>query len=424
LENGIVKLSRIALAALLIASADHSPTLSAQAGKTTEKGLDWNQFRGPNRDAHSPETGLLHEWPSSGPTLAWKTAGLGVGFSSVSAWGPHVFTMGEVDNKCYLLALNTADGKVAWKLPMGGAVKDTQGGPGPRSTPATDGTIVVGVAPTGEIACARVADGRPVWQKNMKEFGGNAGGWHFSESPMLDGNLVVLSPGGTIVALNKLNGGTAWKSKKFKGESNCYTSLGIAELGKVRVYMLMTMDTVAGVLATNGSVLWEGTFPGKTAVAATPVYGNGVVFAAAGYGVGCKAYNVALAGAQIRFADAYTGTQLQIHHGGMVAVGDHVYGLHDGGALKCIELKTGKEAWSDRSVGKGSIAFADGHLICRGEGGAVALVEAKPEAFKEKGRFTPPTTNGGKCWAHPAISGGKLYLREQDILYCYDIKAK
>jgi len=401
-----------------------SPLLFAvQAGKTTEKSLDWSQFRGPKRDGHSADTGLLQEWPSSGPPLAWKTTGIGIGFSSVSSWGNKVFTMGEDGGKCHLVALNAGDGKVVWKLPVGGAFTEAQGGPGPRSTPATDGTIVVGIAPTGEITCARVADGRTVWQKKMQEFGASPPGFGFVESPLLDGNLVVLSPGGTIVALNKQNGQVAWKSKKLKGATD-YSSLSLAEMGKVKQYLVMTEKSVAGVLAASGAILWEGDFPGDRAVVPTPVYNNGIVFVAAGYGVGCKAFKVDIAGGQIRFQEAYSGKTFQIHHGGMVLVGEHVYGLSDQGTIRCVELATGKEAWADRSVGKGSIAYADGHLICRGETGGVALVEANPAAFKEKGRFTPAEKNGSKCWAHPAISGGKLYLREQDALLCYELKAK
>lgn len=416
--------ARLCLVALLVALVGAPPLLTAQAGKTAEKSLDWNQFRGPNRDAHSPDTGLLTEWPKEGPTLAWKVSGLGVGFSSVAISGTHAFTTGEVDKKATLFAINVPDGKILWKLPFGAAITDTQGGPGPRSTPATDGTLVVTIGGAGEIVCARVADGRIVWQKNMKDFGGGEGGWHFSESPLMDGNSIVISPGGTVTALAKATGAPMWKSKKIKWDNNTYTSIGIAEIGKVRQYLVMSMTTVAGIMPATGAVLWESEFPGKTAVAATPVYGNGVVLAAAGYTVGCKGYSVSIVGGQVQCKDAYAGPQFQIHHGGMVAVGDYAYGLHDGGTLKCLELKTGKEMWSDRCVGKGSIAFADGHLYCRGEEGGVALVEAKPDAYKENGRFTPPTTNGKKCWAHPAISGGKLYLREQDALYCYDVKAK
>ncbi|HLY09019.1 MAG TPA: PQQ-binding-like beta-propeller repeat protein, partial [Planctomycetota bacterium] len=196
-----MKAARLGLVGLLVALAGAPAPVTAQAGKTAEKGLDWNQFRGPNRDAHSSDSGLLQEWPKEGPPLAWKASGIGVGFSSVSVSGTHAFTMGEVDKKATLLALNVADGKILWKLPFGAPVTDNQGGPGPRSTPATDGTLVIALAPAGELVCARVADGKVVWQKNVKEFGANEGSWHFSESPLLDGASVVLTPGGTVVAL-------------------------------------------------------------------------------------------------------------------------------------------------------------------------------------------------------------------------------
>jgi outer membrane protein assembly factor BamB len=365
--------------------------------------------------------GLLKTWPASGPPLAWKATGVGAGFSSVCAWGKFVFTMGEDGGKCHLVALSAADGKLLWKLPVGNGFTEQQGGQGPRSTPATDGTVVISVSPTGEITCAAVATGRIAWQKKMQEFGASQPGFGFVESPTIDGNLVLLSPGGTVIALNKQNGQTLWKSKKLKGSTD-YSSLGVGEIGKAKQYLVMTDKSVAGVLATSGALLWEGDFPGDRAVVPTPVAGNGIVFVAAGYGVGCKAFNVGLAGAEVKFQEAYASTQFQIHHGGMVLVGEHVYGLHDQGTLRCVELATGKPVWTDRCVGKGAIAYADGHLYCRGEGGGVALVEASPTAYKEVGRFTPPLTTGSKCWSHPAVSGGKLYLREQDTLFAYNVK--
>ena len=407
---------------LLLALAGGAPlTTSAQAKKPETLSLDWNQFRGPKRNAHSLETGLLKLWPATGPALAWKASGIGAGFSSVCAWGKFVFTMGEDGGKCHLLALSAADGKVLWKLPVGAGFTEQQGGQGPRSTPATDGQVVVSISPTGEITCVQVATGRTVWQKKMQEFGASQPGFGFVESPFIDGNLVLISPGGTVVALNKQNGQTLWKSKKLKGSTD-YSSLSVGEIGKAKQYLVMTDKSVAGILSTTGAVLWEGDFPGDRAVVPTPVAANGIVFVAAGYGVGCKAFNVALGGNEVKFQEAYASTQFQIHHGGMVLVGEHVYGCSDQGTLRCVELATGKPTWTDRCVGKGSIAYADGHLYCRGENGAVALVEANPTAFKEVGRFTPPLTTGNKCWSHPIVSGGKLYLREQDTLFAHNIK--
>ena len=398
--------------------------LAFQAGKSETKALEWTQFRGPSRNAHASDTGLLKEWPSGGPPLAWKATGIGIGFSSVCVAKGKVYTLGEDGGKANLLALSEADGKILWKLPIGGAVTDNQGGPGPRSTPATDGTVVVAVAPTGEIVCVQAATGRPIWQKHMEGgFGANRPGFHFVESPLIDGNLVLLSPGGTVVALNKANGGTVWRSKKLKGSTD-YSSLSIAEMGKVKQYLVMTDKSVAGIHAQSGAILWEGDFPGDRAVVPTPVYADGIVFVAAGYGVGAKAFRIALAGNQMRMQEAYANNQFQIHHGGMLLVDGHVYGLADQGTARCVELATGKMVWNERSVGKGAVIYVDGHIIGRSEQGGVAMFEASPAGYKEKGRFTPPETNGGKCWAHPAVSGGKLYLREQGSLFAYDLRVK
>jgi outer membrane protein assembly factor BamB len=418
LEIGIMKRPGIVCFALLLVA-----TAVAEQAKSETKALEWTQFRGPKRDAQSPDTGLLKQWPPAGPPLAWKATGLGLGFSSVSHSKNRLFTLGEDGGKCNLLALNAGDGKVAWKLPIGGAVTDAQGGPGPRSTPATDGTLVVAVAPTGEIVCVQAATGRLAWQKHMeRDFGAAHPGFHFVESPLIDGNLVLLSPGGTVIALNKMNGQTAWRSKKLKGSTD-YSSLSIAEMGKVKQYLVMTDKSVAGLLASNGAILWEGDFPGDRAVVPTPVYSDGLVFVAAGYGVGCKAFKIALAGNQVKMIEAYANPQFQIHHGGMVLVDGHVYGLHDQGTARCVELATGNVVWTDRSVGKGAVIYADGHIIGRSEQGGVALFEASPAGYKEKGRFTPPETNANKCWAHPVVSGGLLLLREQGSLFAYNLKA-
>ena len=417
-----MKLSTVARTLLfVIAGAPLLPAFQSSKADPKAAALDWNQFRGPKRDAQSPETGLLKQWPASGPAVAWKATAIGTGFSSVCHSGKFVFTTGEADGKCLLVAISIADGKVLWKLPFGGAFNEQQGGQGPRSTPATDGNLVIAIAPGGEIVCAQAATGRVVWQKNMKNFGASQPNFGFVESPFIDGNLVLVSPGGSVAALSKMNGATVWQTKKLKGSTD-YSSLSMAEMGKIKQYLVMTDKSVAGILATNGAILWEGDFPGDRAVVPTPVYANGMVFVAAGYGVGCKMFKVALAGGQMRATEAYANTQFQIHHGGMVLVGEHVYGLHDQGTLKCIDLATGNQVWADRSVGKGAIVYADGHLYCRGEGGGVSLVEASPAGYKVKGSFTPAERNGSKCWAHPAVSGGKLFIREGDTLTAYAIK--
>ncbi len=405
--------------------------LLPQASKTADtKALDWNQFRGPNRDGVSSDTGLLAQWPSAGPAQAWKATGIGIGYSSVCVAGNRVFTLGEAGGKCNLVALSAADGKILWKLPIGGPAPNQQKGDGPASTPASDGAIVVALAPTGELVGVQAATGRQVWGNNIERMGGQRPNFYWNESPLLDGNIVAVTPGGSggVVALLKTSGQRAWQAK-VKGEAH-YTSLAVAEIGGIRQFVALTTETVSGIAARTGALAWTAEPAWRkeaglqvNAVAASPVYKDGIVVVSAGYNAGHSAFRVAGAGGRFQIQEAYKGKELESHHGGMVIVGDHVYGANDT-ALICMELKTGKVAWQDRCVGKGSIAAADGHLIVRGEGGGVALVEASPAAYKEKGRFTLAKSGGVNAWAYPVVSGGKLYLRDWENLYCYDLKPK
>jgi outer membrane protein assembly factor BamB len=423
LEIGIVKPSRILLPvlAILLAATGAVP----QATKKEPAGAgDWNQFRGANRDGVSPETGLLKQWPASGPPQAWKATGIGSGYSSVCVSGTRVFTMGDTNGKAQLVALSAADGKILWKTEVGAGGEPPQGqGAGPRGTPATDGTLVFAISQMGDIVCAQAATGRLVWKKTMQSFGGNMPSWGWSESPLLDGNMVVISPGSgsaSVVALNKANGAPLWQSKVGKGTAH-YTSLAVAEIGGVRQYLYFNNACVAGIAARTGQMAWSMDRPGQTAIASTPVYSGGIVFVSSGYGVGHTAFRVAGAGGRIQAQKAYEGKELESHHGGFVAIEDHVYGPNQG-SLVCMEIKTGKVAWQDRCVGKGSAIAVDGHLIVRGEGGGVALVEATPTGYKSKGQFNLPKTGGNGAWANPAVAGGKLFLREWDNLYCYNLK--
>jgi outer membrane protein assembly factor BamB len=400
----------------------------AQAKKKEASAVpDWGQFRGPNRDGLSPDTGLLKQWPAGGPTLAWKATGFGGGFSSVVVAGKVLYTLGETNGAACLIAVSTADGKILWKSPIG----DTGGsnGAGPRSTPATDGVLVFGLGQQGTLVCVQAATGREVWRKNMRDYGGEMmSGWGYSESPLIDGPMLVVTPGGskgTVAALNKMTGAPVWQSAELKDKAP-YSSLVPVTYGNIAQYVVYTERSVAGIVAKTGQVAWRADCPGKTAVASTPVLNKeGQIFVSSAYGTGHNAFQVSFAGGQFKAQEIYKGN-FESHHGGMVLVGDHIYGL-DGGTLKCIEIKSGKVVWTDRCVGKGSITYADGHLYCRSEakgGAAVALVEATPTGYKEKGRFTPPTPSGVDAWANPVVFGGKLYIRDQDQLFCYDVKAK
>ena len=424
-----MKNSKILLASLavLLMAGSAAQFLSAQAGKKDAKnsGLvpDWGQFRGPHRDGISPDTDLLKEWPAGGPPLAWKTTGLGDGPSSVSVVGNKVFTMGDGT----MLALDATTGKILWKAPTGDTAKPSgsQGGAGPRCTPACDGANVYGITQSGVIVCVAAASGKELWRKNMKDFGGSVPQWGYSESPLLDGPMLLCTPGGSkgsVVALNKANGALFWQCAGVKDPPH-YTSIVLAEINKIPQYVVLTIKNVSGISKT-GQLLWQTDFPSGTAAAicSSPVVKDNYVFTSCGYRAGCKGIQITGAGAQMKAAELYADKSLENHHGGAILVGDHVYGQWDSG-LACVEIKTGKVAWKG-GPGKGSIAVADGRLYCRTERGDVSLAEVSTEGYKEKGKFSLPNATSIPAWANPVVFGGKLYLRDEDTLFCYDVKTK
>jgi len=412
---------------LVLAAATQGVFAQASKKEAITTVPDWGQFRGPKRDGIGPDTGLLKEWPKGGPPLAWKMTGLGNGYSSVSIVGKLGYTMGEDGNTEVIIAFTIADGKIAWKAKVTPTGDPGNQGAGPRSTPACDGQIVVGLGHDGTLVCVRAANGQEIWRKSYKDLGaGGTPGWGFSDSPLIDGPMVVCIPGGskgTLAALNKQNGAPIWQSGELKDQAH-YTSLTMADFGNIPQYIVFTQNTVAGIVAKTGRVAWQGKHAGQTAICSSPVSTKeGVVFVSSGYGVGNTVYQVGFAGGAFKATELYTGKQLESHHGDMIAIGEHIYGL-DQGKLVCLEAKTGKVAWQDRCVGKGSIAYADGHLYCRSEGGPVALVEAVPDAYKEKGRFDQPDRSKRSSWAHPTVFGGKLYLRDGDVMLCYNVSGK
>jgi outer membrane protein assembly factor BamB len=388
---------------------------------------DWAQWRGPRRDGISPDTGLLKSWPAGGPPLAWKATGLGGGYSSVSVAGDRVYTLGDAADACTLLALGRADGKPVWKAKVGPPAGHPKY-PGPRSSPSVDGSRLYVLGQHGDLVCYEAADGKEVWRKHLeRDFGGKQmSGWRWSESPLIDGDLVVVTPGGSqgaVLALKKATGETAWRSAELT-DTVGYASLVPTELGGVRQYLAFTSESVAGIGAKDGKVLWRAARHGERAVITTPVHKDGLVFVSSSYGVGHNCFQVSSSGGVFKVEELYKGKELENHHGGVVLVGDHVYGT-DQRSLKCVELKTGKLVWQNPCVGKGSVGYADGHLYVRGEKkGPVVLVEATPSAYREKGRLEQPQPSGDMVWPHPVVIGGRLYLRDQDHLFCYDVKAK
>jgi outer membrane protein assembly factor BamB len=390
---------------------------------------DWPQFRGPNRDGASAETGLLQDLPPGGPPLAWKATGLGIGYSTVSVVGKRIYTIGEDTNSSSVVALNTADGKKVWSAKLGKpGAPGTPAFEGPRATPTVEGGVLVAVGQWGELVCLDSATGKELWRKDYdKDFGGKRPQWGYAESPLIDGDKVVITPGGAegaVVALNKKTGAVIWRSKEFTDAPH-YSSLIVAEIGGVRQYIQLTAESVAGIAAADGKLLWRAPRKGKVAVIPTPIYSDGYVYVTSAYGVGCNLFKVSEAGGKFTTEEVYANKVLGNKHGGVIKVGDFVYGHADDKGWTCQNFKTGDAKWQANSPGKGSIIYADGRFFLRAEDkGTVVLIEATPDGFREHGRFEQPNRSDKKAWPYPVIAAGKLYLRDMDMLLCYDVKAK
>lgn len=403
-------------------------TLLALAALTSVSfAADWPTWRGPKRDDISTEKNLLAEWPAAGPALAWKTTGCGSGYSSVSVANGRVLTMGDTPEGSAVRAFDEKNGQPLW-------VSDIIGKPGgnyegPRCTPTVDGDSVYALGQFGDFVCLDAATGKERWRKNLgTDFGGKYSGWNYTESPLVDGNMVLFTPGGkkgAIVALDKKTGSLIWQSTEFTDGAH-YSSLVPADINGVHQYIQLTAESVAGVDAGTGKLLWRSERKGQTAVITTPIYANNQVYVTSGYGVGCNSFKITKDGAGFKTEELYANKNMANHHGGVILLGDFLYGFSDSKGWVCQEFKSGDMKWNEKGVGKGSIGYADGHFYCRSEGksGTVALIEATPDGYKETGRFEQPDRSAKNSWPHPVIANGKLYLRDQDVLLSYDIRKK
>jgi len=403
---------------------------------------DWPQFRGKNRDGKSSETGLLSSWPQDGPPLAWKITGLGKGFSSISIASGKIFTMGDrkqTDNPekeaQFMIAFDLATKKELWASRVG-----EPWGDGPRCTPTVDGDLVYAIGTHGDLVCMQVSDGKEVWRKNFsKDFGGKMmSGWGYSESPLIDGDKLLCTPGAKdahIVALNKKTGDVIWKSaipdigKRGKDGAG-YSSIVVSTAAGVRQYVQTTGRGTISVAAKDGKFLWGyNKVANNVANIPTPIINGDYAFCTTSYKTGSALLNLVADVNGVTAKEVYflTPDQFENHHGGVVLVNGYIYG-GDGqnkGTPVCLDFKTGKISWKEQPIGSGSAAvlYADNHLYFRYENNIMALVEATPKSFNLKGQFKIPV-DAGPSWPYPVICDGLLYLRAGDTLLAYDIKTK
>ncbi len=423
--------------------------------------FDWPQWQGPDRNAVSKETGLLKAWPQGGPPLAWRVTGIGGGYGAPSIAAGRIYGMSSRGADEVVWALSESDGKEQWVTRIAAAASGgmPQGREGAGCTPTVDGERLYVLGLSGDLACMQAKDGKILWQRSLtRDFGGIVPPWRYNESPLIDGDKLICTPGGPeamMVALNKLTGEPIWKTQMpataaadaggrggrggrggGRGGSGAgYASAIAIDFEGQRQYVQLTARAVIGVAAADGKLLWQynRVANGNGITCSTPLYQDGHVFAASAYGAGGGLVKLSKdANGGIKAEEVYFVRRMENHHGGMVVVDGRLYGAdggNSGGNLVCLDFKTGNMLWDGRQIArteapKGSILLADGRLYYRHESGTMTLVEPSAKEYVEHGRFEQPDRTRQPAWSHPIIANGKLYIRDQDLLLCYDVKAR
>lgn len=404
------------------------------AAATSGSASDWPQWRGPHRDGQSSETGLLKQWPAEGPKLAWKISDAGSGYSTPAVAGDRLYLLGNggLDNE-YVRAYTLKDGKAIWTTPIGkvGNPNQKPSFPAARSTPTVEGDAMVVLGSDGDLVSVEAASGKVRWRKQLRaDFGGKPGEWAYSESPLIDGNAVICTPGGaeaTMVALHKDTGAVLWKCAVPEGDAAAYSSPIVVTVDGTKQYVQHLAKGLVGVEAASGKLLWRyaKAVSRYGANIPTPLAAGGIIFTA-GAGTGGGAIKLQKRDGTFVPEQVYFESKLPTAIGGTVKVGDYLYGTGAQTVL-CIEFATGRIKWEERVLGPASIAVANGYLYLQGEDGTVALVEATPEGYREKGRFTPPdrpkrSQPMEKAWTHPVLAQGRLLLRDHGMVWCYEIR--
>ena len=402
------------------------PVLMAQ----TSVENDWTGWRGANRDDLSKENGLLKSWPENGPKNLWTVDTGGLGYAGFAAVGERLFTLGSTGDSEFAICLNVQDGSTIWKRTIDDLFENNWGD-GPRNTPTVDGDRVYVLSASGQLKCLSTEDGSEKWAVSLTEqLGGERPFWGFSESPLIDGDKVLCTPGGkqgAVVALNKLTGATIWQSKDFTNPCH-YSSIIVADVNQQKQYIQLFEKALVGFDADSGDVIWQQDWNGRIAVIPTPIFEDNKVYVSSGYGAGSMLVDVS-DGENVK--KVWFSSKMKNHHGGVILLDGHYYGYSDKVGWLCQSAKTGGVVWKEKdALQKGAISYADNRFyLLEEKSGQVVLINAAPDGWQEFGRFQlkPLSENRkqkGKVWVHPVISNGRLFLRDQEMIYCFDISGR
>lgn len=422
-SNSNISLLEAALCVLAAVRMAESPLSAA----------NWPQWRGPGRDGIAAETGLLKEWPKEGPKLLWQVKDLGGGYSTPSVVDDRIYLLANegLENE-FVQAHSVQDGSRVWQTRLGnvGNPKQQPSFPAARSTPTVEGDVLYVLGSDGDLACVETASGKMRWQKSLRsDFGGVPGAWAYAESPLVHGDAVVCTPGGsnaTVVALNKRTGEVLWKCATPEGDEAAYASAIVVNAGGTTQYVQMLQRGLVGIEAKTGKLLWRysRTISAHRANIPTPVARGDLVYSA-GSGTGGGVVRIGTTDGGVRAEEVHFSNKLPSAIGGAVLLGQHLYGTANQG-LMCVDFERGEIKWSERALGPASLCAADGSLYLHGENGEVALVAASPDGYAEKGRFTPADLprrkTMEKAWAYPVVANARLYIRDLNMLWCFDLK--
>ncbi|WP_321995317.1 PQQ-binding-like beta-propeller repeat protein [Draconibacterium orientale] len=389
------------------------------------------QWRGPNRDGHFPETGLLKEWPAEGPELLMQVEKIGKGYSSAIPEGDMIYTTGMIDTMDYLTAINP-DGSFKWQVAYGRSWNKSF--PDTRSTPVVEDSRIYVQSGTGQVSCINKENGETIWKVNVDEyFHGEYHIWGNSETVLICDDKVIVSPGGketSVVALNKITGDKVWQTKSLGGP-RAYASATIYEWNGFRYILAVIGTDLMAIVPETGEIAWSYRYWNSAQWdqdgliwTNTPVFNDNRIFITMGYDYPAVMLEMDSTGTSV--SEKFVDHTLDNHHHGVILYDGYLYGSNwfdnKRGRWICMNWDTGEIKYVADWDTKGSIVMADGLLYCYNERGNVGLVKPDPDGFEVISQFKI-REGAGPHWAHPFIANGKLYIRHGDVLMVYNIKA-